>query len=259
MTIQQELDTLAPIERLASVDSTQVLARRKVQSGEIGDHARFIVADIQTGGVGRFGRTIVSPKGGLWCTLVWPMTREPARVIHGLGLRVGVALIRAVEHVLSAHGHGERVMLKWPNDAILNGRKIGGVLCETMSREGRTYAIVGVGVNANFSVDALPAELRSIATTLADETGANVNLERLTQEVRRRLCEALSGEGLPLATLVDVREHLYGVGHNATITLPDRTTVTGVVDGLTDEGRLRMRTNTGEYVAPLGAEIVVGG
>lgn len=259
MPIEQELDAIAPIERVESVDSTSLLARRRVQAGEIGDTARFIVARSQTGGIGRFGRPWASPEGGLWCTLAWPLKRDPARAIDGLGLRVGAAMVRAIEHVISAHGHGERVMLKWPNDAMLGGKKVGGVLCETIDRDGLTFVLAGVGVNANFPRTSLPRELQSKATTLLGELGAPINLERLTQEMRRRLCEAVSGEGLPAGTLADVRNHLHGVGSSATITLPDRRSVQGVIEGLTDDGRLRMRTPTGEFIAPSGAELAVGG
>jgi len=252
-----DLDVQIPIERLDDVDSTNRYARRAIEAGEVGDHPRMIVATRQTSGQGRFGRPWSSPEGGLWCTLIWPITLDPQRVIEGLALRVGLACAHAVEHVLAAHGHGDDVELKWPNDVLIEGRKVLGVLIEIVERSGRPYALVGVGVNADFPGRDLPDELQGSSTTLRDVIGGPVNLERLVRDLRVRLRDALMEEGLSEEQLNDVRNHLAGVGHHAEVTLGSGARKSGELLGVDDRGRLRLRTGEGEYTAPAGAAIMI--
>ncbi|MHC4975408.1 MAG: biotin--[acetyl-CoA-carboxylase] ligase [Planctomycetota bacterium] len=253
-----DLDALVPVDWYESVVSTQAQAREAVLEGRLGQHGRLFCAHEQTGGIGRFGRRWHSPRGGLWCTLAWPVSQEIDRVRAGLGLRVGLGVIRALEHVLGAHGHGDRVMFKWPNDILLNGKKIAGVLCELVPRDGAWYALVGIGVNGNFSVSALPEDIAALSTTLMDEIGREANMSRLLDDIRARLVDALITEGLPEKTLALLRLHLYGVGRHQTITLPDGSVRSGELLGMDDDGNLRLRTEDGEFEAPLGAEVMAG-
>ena len=255
MAPAHELDILCPIERVEEADSTQRLARRLAASGELAGRARMIVADRQTAGVGRFGRTWASPEGGLWCTLAWPINLSPRRVLDSLGLRIGMACLHTIEQSLGAHGRGEGVTLKWPNDVLVKGKKVLGVLTEVIERQGKTYALVGVGVNGNFPVTDLPAELQSGASTLMDIVHGRVNLDRVLEGLRMRQCEALMTEGVSPQLLIDLRSHLYGVGKEVTITLPDQTKKTGELLGIDDNGRLRLRIGGEEYAAPTSAEI----
>lgn len=257
MQRSENLDTIVPIERLKSVDSTALHAARIVKSGEVGEHARFLVAETQTGGIGRFGRAWESPRGGVWCTLIWPLTLDPASVLDGLGLRVGLAAIHAMEHTLSAHGHGERIALKWPNDLVLGGKKVGGALCDAIRQGGRTYVLASVGVNANVSIDQLSPAIRQTATTVSDEIGAPINTERLVQDLRTHLCDALQQAGLSTGQVHELRSHLHGVGSNATVTLPDRRTLQGIVVGLDDGGCLVLRTPEKDVSLPSGSEFVL--
>lgn len=254
----QDLDSLVPVERHGTVESTQSLARRAVEDGSLGEQARLFCCEEQSGGIGRFGRRWHSPRGGLWCTLAWPVNLDIERVRAGLGLRVGLGVIRALEHVLGAHGHGERVMFKWPNDILLGGKKIAGSLCELLERDGKWYALVGIGVNVNFPVSDLPEDVAALSTTLADEIDREANMSRLLDDIRARVVDALMTEGLPEKTLALLRLHLHGVGKHQTITMPDGTTRSGELIGLDDDGGLRLRAEGSEFVAPAGAEVMAG-
>lgn len=250
-----DYDLLAPIERLDEVDSTQKHARGAVAAGRCADRGRMFVARRQTGGVGRFGRAWASPEGGVWATLVWPLGPEAARVIDGMGLRVGLATARAIEKTLAAHGHADPVRLKWPNDVLLRGKKLAGVLCEVVQHGGMAYALVGVGVNGNYGADALPPQVAPLATTLRDAVGREVHLDRFIHDLRDRLCDALSEHGLPRKARVEIDERLDGVGKPVRVRLADGTTHEGTLLGLTEEGRPRLRTASGEWTAPAGAEL----
>lgn len=251
-----DYDLLAPIERLDEVPSTQTLAREEINRGRLADRGRMFVARRQTSGFGRFGRTWASPEGGVWSTLVWPLGPEPRRVIDGMGLRVGLATAKAVEKTLAAHGHADPVQLKWPNDVLIRGKKVAGVLCEVVEHAGMAYALVGVGVNGNLSTDDLPSEVAPLATTLRDEVGREVRLDRLIRDLRDRLCGALSTTGLPESTLAEINQRLARVGEPATVRLAEDETRTGALLGLTPDGRLRLQTDEGEWTAPPGAEMV---
>jgi len=247
------------VERFDSIDSTSDHARRLIESGEFGGGPRLFVASEQSGGKGRFGRSWASPPGGLWITLAWPVSANVGRVLDGLGLRVGLAMLHSIDHALAAHGHDSDVRIKWPNDVLIRGRKVAGALCETLRRDATTYVLVGVGVNGNFPVGALPESLRTSATTLMDEIGARVNLDRLLNDLTERLEEALTTHGVTEHRVSEIEGRLYGLGQMRDVTLPDGSTVRGQLLGLTPDGRLRMGTEAGERVLPSGAEFSPSG
>ncbi|MFI4898606.1 MAG: biotin--[acetyl-CoA-carboxylase] ligase [Phycisphaerales bacterium JB059] len=250
-----DLGLTIPIERYDETSSTRELARHAVESGDLGEHPRIYVAAAQSEGRARFGRTWHSPRGGLWLTLAWPVNREPSRVLDGLGIRVGIACVHAIERVLAAHGKGARVELRWPNDVLIDGKRVLATLCEVLKRDGKTYVLASVGINADFSASDLPEPIRPIATTLRDVIGAPVNLERLLESIGAFLQDALQDEGLCEGVLNDARDHLHALGEQVEVTLGDRTVVRGSLEGLSEAGRLILRTDRGRFVAPEGAEL----
>jgi BirA family biotin operon repressor/biotin-[acetyl-CoA-carboxylase] ligase len=145
-----------------SLDSTSDEAIRRVARGERGP--LLITAAVQSAGRGRGGRTWTSPRGGVWMSLLWPgvapMSRyEPAPLLAGL------AVVRALES--TAPSTTDHLAIKWPNDVLLNGRKIAGVLCQC---EGDCL-VVGVGINTNFSAAELPADARVPAAVVQADAG----------------------------------------------------------------------------------------
>lgn len=247
-----------PRQYFETIDSTNTQARRLLEATEHLSGPRLLVAQTQTGGVGRFGRKWCSPRGGLWCTFVWPVPEdvEPQAVINGLGLRVGVAVWEAVALAVQGRWSEGAVRLKWPNDVLIDGRKVAGVLTEVLRRAGRTVIVVGVGINANFPASELPGDLKSPATTLRDELGVMVDLGKLEDDLVRRLHRALSGEGLDFITLMTARRQLHGIGQPTRFTLPDGTNVDGAIVGLTDEGSPVLRTERGQVVLPSGSDVL---
>ncbi len=244
-----------PIDRHDTLDSTSDLARRAAETAEA---PRVFPAATQTAGRGRFGRAWSTPRGGLWVTRLWPGPgRDPAPILDCLGLRVGLAMLRAIEHE-AATGRSAfiRCALKWPNDILIEGRKVAGALVEVIHAQSRTTILVGVGVNANFDTDALPADIRAGATTLRSALGADIDLDRLLADLLRRLQTALGAEGLDTRSLADLRARLHGVGRETRITMPDRSTRAGVLVGLDSRGCPILRDASGavETLSP-GVEL----
>ncbi|MBX5464772.1 MAG: biotin--[acetyl-CoA-carboxylase] ligase [Clostridia bacterium] len=187
---------------LERVDSTNELLRAMAARGA--PEGTVVVAAEQEAGRGRLGRRWSSPRGGLWLSLLLrPPAPPPPERLGSLAPALGLAVLEAV----GPWAGGHRLGLKWPNDVValeeaggeasgrgaeaMGGwRKLAGILCEAIpaGEGGRPGAavIAGFGINADFEVERLPAELRGQATSLRRLGGGPVPLT----ELRRRLLEA---------------------------------------------------------------------
>jgi BirA family biotin operon repressor/biotin-[acetyl-CoA-carboxylase] ligase len=261
--------------RLDAVDSTNLLARREIESGVLfhdgAAHARMYVAAEQTGGIGRHGRPWFSPKGGLWTTLVWPVvdgeSPDSSEIAAGLGLRVGVVCMSVIAECLTRRMSRVMPQLKWPNDVLLKRRKVCGSLCEAMvTPEGfsghakaarTTWFIVGVGINVNNDVSELPDDLRRQPIALRDCTSdhAEIDLDELLRSLRAGLVHALTTPGVDEHTLRLARERLYGAGTTINIVSNDGLVSTGTLVGLSDAGAPILRTGEIEFEVPPGTEL----
>ena len=165
-----------------SISSTQDEARRLAEEGV--EEGTVVVAEEQVVPRGRLGRAYCTPPGGLWLSLVLRPRRSPGEV-GSLPLLAAVAVGRAVQEVT-----GLEVTVKWPNDLLLKGRKVVGVLVELMSEQDLVrYAIVGIGVNVNLMPSDLPPELRNAATSLKEEVGSEVSRLILFRRIMERMEE----------------------------------------------------------------------
>jgi len=156
---------------LPSVDSTQAEALRRWKA----DPGKPLVvrADAQSSGLGRDGSHWQSPPGGLWFSMALPMERNPA-----LYPDLTPLVAELVTEDLRAQ-FGLQTALKWPNDVLINRRKVAGILASAELGAGPPAVIIGVGINANFPASALGNNLRLPATTLQDELNRPVDLEPL--------------------------------------------------------------------------------
>ncbi|MBX3402102.1 MAG: biotin--[acetyl-CoA-carboxylase] ligase [Phycisphaeraceae bacterium] len=187
-----------PLRRIDfdEIDSTSLHARRLVEAGSPEtEHSQplVIVAATQTAGVGRLGRAWSSPRGGLWCTFVLRPSRAYAQMSDGLGMRIGAAVTEALRAAAGPE-HAPRLQTKWPNDVLLDGRKVCGVLTETAGAGDRLRVLVGVGANIDFSVTDAPEELRERITTMREAFGAAdmPTRERVLAELAPRLLAAVN-------------------------------------------------------------------
>lgn len=147
------------------------------------DEGTVVIAETQTRGRGRLGRRWDSPTGGLWFSLILRPKLNPKEASK-LTFVAGLAVTKVLREMF-----GLNAETKWPNDVLVNSRKICGILAE-MNTIGETvnFVVVGVGVNANFDIEeALPEQLRKVATSLENELGRKVHLEKLFRTLLRRL------------------------------------------------------------------------
>jgi BirA family transcriptional regulator, biotin operon repressor / biotin---[acetyl-CoA-carboxylase] ligase len=149
------------------IGSTQERARELAHAGA--PHGTLVISRVQIGGRGRLGRRWGSPSGGLWISLILrpriPATRAP---LITQAAAVGVA--KALRTL------GVEARIKWPNDVLVSGRKICGILAESgLERSRLNFIVLGVGVNANLDRQDLQVSDREI-TTIRSEIGRDVDL-----------------------------------------------------------------------------------
>jgi BirA family biotin operon repressor/biotin-[acetyl-CoA-carboxylase] ligase len=232
---------LAQLLVLDTVDSTSsALAGRRPPRSGLGVAC---VAEQQTAGRGRRGRTWVSPFGAnVYLSLLWQL-ELPATALAGLSLAVGVAIAEGL-HSLGATG----VALKWPNDVICGGRKLGGILVELSGEaEGPTRAVVGVGVNHRMPaadgvrIDQDWTDLASaIPNTLPSRCAlVAVLLDRLVGALQRFGSAGLS----PFLAAWDALDGLRG--REVVVRVGDQP-IAGIALGVAPSGALRLRTAEGE-------------
>lgn len=199
-----------PRQHLRVVDSTNARARELAQAGA--PHGTLVTATEQTAGRGRQGRSWSAPPGQALIASV--VLREHDAL---LPLRAGLA----VADIADAHAQ-----VKWPNDVLVDGRKVAGILVEGRPQEG--WAVLGIGVNVAVALGDLPAELRETAGTLgrdlADLEGV---LHELLAALEARLREPAS------ATLIALRARDALRGRQVSWSDGE-----GVAEGIDDAGRL---------------------
>lgn len=142
------------------LESTQETAKELLEQDV--EEGLVLWADRQASGRGRHGRLWASPKGGLYLSVILRPKEVHAPI---LGLLAGMPLTKALRHF------GIFAILKWPNDALFQDRKIAGILSEGVYRREVYHVILGIGVNTNVDVDDLPPDVRARATSLKREGG----------------------------------------------------------------------------------------
>jgi len=227
------------IHSLERIDSTNTFARSLAADGAA--EGTVVVAEEQTAGKGRQGRRWLANRGE---NLTFSLILRPSilpNFINLLPLGVAVAVAHGLQHATSLP-----VYCKWPNDLLLRGKKVAGILMEGVYGRGELdFVVVGIGINVNQVT--FPVEVNPRATSLALHLEAPVNRIALLRSVLESLEEeydAMSSAGfqnilpawLELAPMIGTRISADMQG----------TTVTGMVSGVTPEGALVLHTEAGD-------------
>lgn len=230
-----------------TVDSTNRFVKALVERSleeESPPRTAFVVAFEQTAGRGRQGRSWVSTAGrGLYCTWLQPLPIAGAGSLENqlgaLPLLAGIAVCRGLAEFVNG-----RAGLKWPNDVLVDGRKIAGVLIETVvGGEGETVAVIGFGVNYDFGADGeLPTP---VATSLALETERAPSRAAVVERLATSLERELSRAGEPEYALDGYRAcTVHREGDEVTCRIGGET-VSGRFAGFDEGGRFRLETQAG--------------
>ncbi|ALC17150.1 bifunctional biotin--[acetyl-CoA-carboxylase] synthetase/biotin operon repressor [Desulfuromonas soudanensis] len=232
------------------LDSTNARARQIGDAG--GADGTLVIADRQTAGKGRMGRQWVSPPGvNLYASVLLRPPIPPWQAPQ-LTFLSAVAVARAIEEI-----SGVRPRVKWPNDVLLDGKKVAGLLNEMNAEtEGIRYVILGIGVNLNMGAHQFPADLRYPATSLRLHTGGPVSRLAFVQSLLRHL-DALYQKCLSegFSPVIAAWEGFFDlVGKPVEVDFQDRV-VRGVVEGLDDIGALLLRLADGTLERVLAGDV----
>jgi len=213
------------------IDSTNAEAMRQAAGGERGP--LWIVAARQSAGRGRQGRRWDSEAGNLYATLLVTLP-VPAAIAAQTSFVAALAVHDLAASRLAAPG---KLALKWPNDVLLEGAKLAGILIETLARDGPGATTVAIGIGINLA--SAPDHTRYGATSFAAH-GAHLApedaFESLAEHMAARLAEWNDGQGFDLIRR-DWTARAAGLGGTASVTMGERT-VTGEFAGIASDGAL---------------------
>jgi len=241
-----------PLEVVAEIGSTNDAVMGAGRAGRAEGLA--ILADRQTAGRGRRGRSWASPAGvGLYTSVLLRPQLTPAKMPL-LTLVAGLGVAEAVEEIA-----GVATRLKWPNDVLVEGRKVAGILAEMASVDEQVgHIVIGIGINVNHGPQDLPEELFPAATSLSLVTGSRIprgelaaavynGLDRWYQIFRQRQIEAILAAG---------RERSATLGRPVDV-LADEERWQGLAVDLDADGALLVREEGGELRRVVASDVSI--
>ncbi len=239
------IDSGAPVETFEEIDSTILEARRRADRGECGPV--WLIAQRQTAGRGRRGRPWTSLEGNLLATYLFATDRPPAQLAL-LGFAAGVAIAETIDAMLGQ----SRVTLKWPNDVLIDGAKVAGILLDSGSAASGYWAALAFGVNLAAAPEGLDQRAISVAAALPPDAPAPAPLQFLAH-VRPRLeswAARIDADGFePLRQAWLKRAH--GLGARARVAQGEQI-FEGRIAGLSPRGELELDTDNGRRLIAAG-------
>ena len=230
--------------------STQMIARRLADGGA--REGTVVSSEEQTKGKGRMGRSWLSPRGkGIWISVILRPPISPERTGR-ISLASALAVAEAIREIA-----GLPALIKWPNDLLIGGKKVGGVLIEMTAERGLVkFIILGIGVNVN--QDKFPPELKGIALSLKQEGGEEVSRLALLREILRRLDNyylSLNGGGFEVVAN-RWRELSATLGRQVKVSFQGKI-VEGQATDIDVDGALLLRLDSGFIKRLIGGEVTI--
>lgn len=236
------------IRHLSCAGSTNDIARELAKEGA--PEGSVVIADSQTKGRGRLGRTWHSPPGtGLYFSLILRPLLDPAE-LSKITLLAGIAVAESIEATSGLH-----TGIKWPNDVLLSGKKVAGILTELYVDPGSPCVILGIGINVH--TRDFPPELQEVATSLSLAGGQDLSRVRLLRAVLKELERGyeLFKRGTFRPILDAWREKCVLSGAQAQIRCGEKTWEGTVID-VDQEGALLLKDQAGKIQRILSGEVL---
>lgn len=238
-----------------SIDSTNTQCKRLAMNGAV--DGTVVMAEEQTAGRGRKGRSFQSPQGlGLYLSILWLPQCEPSRLLPLTSL-AAVAVSRAMERVT-----GERADIKWPNDLLLRDKKIAGILTE-MALEGESgqidYVVLGIGINVHHKAADFTEEVAAMASSLDAELGVTVSRPRLAAALMEEL-DILRREVMwqPELYLDEYRQRCVTIGRTVQVVRGEERKAANAID-VDEQFGLAVRYEDGTEETVRSGEVSVRG
>jgi len=238
------------------VDSTNLLAEQRGVAGA--PDGLVVIADRQTAGRGRLGRSFFSPGGRSLYLSVLLRSKLPPEQLHRQVFAAAVAVAECARAVLPPNC---RIEIKWPNDVLIDGRKTSGInLPVHLESGGASFGVLGVGVNVNLEAFELPPELREIATSLRIAGGKSLDRVGFGESLLERLEVELDGvrAGAFASVLERFRRSFTMTGKAVRIGGPGLAReVIGTVHGVDEEGALLVKPQGGPLERILAGDVTL--
>jgi len=226
------------------VESTNNEAFKWAEEGA--PHGATITAEAQTAGRGRRGRSFFSPPRSNLYTSIVLRTSMQAQHLPTLMLSAGVAVADAINEVLK---DSKRIGIKWPNDVLIDGLKVSGILPESKVDDNQvSFIVLGIGVNLNTPREDMPKDFRDLATSLCSSFNRPIDRIAFTQTLYFHLENVIEqhlAEGFS-AIRSDYERYFHMNGKDVQISDFDGSLNRGKVQGIADSGALLITTSTGE-------------
>ena len=241
--INLDVSWVKNINYFQELPSTQDLALQLAKEGA--EEGTLVVSEAQNSGRGRRGSSWFSPKGGLWFSFVLrpAVTADPAAALI---LGIGLAVIRAIKKTA-----GFDALIKWPNDILCGGKKLGGIIADAgTGKEGPVYVVAGIGINTNVPADAFPPQIRDTAVSLQGLGRSADNLELMGRilEETGRMYGVFARDGFgPI--LSEVKKNCYTIGKRIRVSgAGSYGTLTGMAADISRKGGLLLKTDAGDLI-----------
>ena len=234
------------------VMSTNTLAKFLSENGV--SNGTVIISEKQSGAKGRLGKSWESPLGGIWLSIVVKPQVDHSK-IPMITLATGVAVVKTFERIGI-----ENAEIKWPNDVIINDKKVCGILTEAITKFNNIESvIIGVGIDANFDVNVLSKELQEGTTTLDIESDHRINeneIIRFFLEEFEKIAK-LFEEGEFERILKEWRKYSYSIGKIVEVREPFSKAYDGYVLGISREGALVVEKIDGTLEKVISGECII--
>ena len=237
---------LSTIEVHDEIESTNDRALQLSSDASI-DLPTLVITNSQSRGRGRCGNQWWFGEGALAFSLL--IDRPPAELLPRMSLTTGLAICESLSAVWPPGNFG----LKWPNDVYLNGKKICGILIEQPTTDERI--VIGIGVNANNSLQKAPSEIKDIGTSLIDHVGSAVNLTTTLCQILNSLedhLQVLESPNLPSLW----RKRCILSDRTITVTVGSQSD-TGLCTGIANDGTLTLETSSGRKSIVAGSVTIL--
>lgn len=235
------------------VTSTNSLAKDLIKDKQNNfQEGAVLIAEAQTAGRGRLGRNWHSPSGGIWFTIILFPDLEPAYLTK-ITLMIAVVLVQTLKGLYDIS-----VKIKWPNDLMVENRKIGGILTEMSAESDRiNYVLVGIGINANLRRNSFPDEIRQRVTSLQEIMGKPISkvilLQRILENFEKYYHLFLEKEFDSI--LAEWKANTETLGKKVTIDYRGAI-ISGEAIDITSEGALLIEKKNGEKVQVLSGTLL---
>lgn len=227
------------IEHFKEVDSTNDVAKRLALGGA--PEGTVVISEMQRKGRGRKEREWFSPKGGVWMSLILRPKIGPSQIAP-LTLVAGLAVAKTLSRLYDL-----KCKLKWPNDVLINEKKVCGVLTEISAGIDRIdYVVAGIGINANIDIEIFPGEFRGAATTLKNELNREILRDELVEQLLeefKKLYKIFQKQGFSKLK-EEWKRSASTMGRKVRI-ITDRRTIEGIARDIGENGELFIETQEG--------------